>query len=50
MTAVILLSAAGIGYCAVYLVYCIRRGRLSDTLGAAVLCLLSGGSLLFALL
>ncbi|MGN0799676.1 MAG: hypothetical protein ACI4NU_04515 [Christensenellales bacterium] len=50
MTAVILLSAAGIGYCAVYFAYCIRRARFRDTLGAAALCLLSGGALLFALL
>lgn len=46
----ILLSAAGIGYCAVYLAYCIRRARLRDTLGAAVLCLFACGALLFALL
>lgn len=50
MTAVILLSAAGIGYCAVYLAYCIRRARFRDTLGAAVLCLFACGALLFVLL
>ena len=45
MTTIILLCAAGIAYCVAYLVYCIKRARLPDVIGAAVLCLLTGGTL-----
>ena len=38
MTTIILLCAAGIAYCVAYLVYCIKRARLPDVIGAAVLC------------
>jgi len=49
MTAIILFSAAGILYCAAYLVYCIRRGPAKDAVGAAVLCALSAAALLFCI-
>ncbi|MBS5880690.1 MAG: hypothetical protein KIC63_11245 [Clostridium sp.] len=45
MTTIILLCAAGIAYCVAYLVYCIKCARLPDAIGAAVLCLLAGGTL-----
>lgn len=45
MTTIILLCAVGIAYCVAYLVYCIKCARLPDAIGAAVLCLLAGGTL-----
>ncbi len=50
MAAVIILSTAGIAYCAFYLVYCIKRAQLRDAIGAAALCLLACGALAFSVL
>lgn len=50
MAAVIILSTVGITYCVLYLVYCIRRAQLRDTIGAAALCLLACGALAFSVL
>lgn len=50
MAAVILLTAAGIVYCAAYFVYCIRSGAPGDAVGAALLTLLLLAALLFCAL
>ena len=45
MAAVVVLSALGVAYCGVYLIFCIRRRSMRDMIGAAAQCLVAAGAL-----